>query len=249
MHRRSGPRPGGSRIAQCLVPASRGFDFPARLRIGASYLKMTESDVRALALAGESETVEFKRTTGQLSCAAEALCAFLNAHGGQVLFGVGPDSQIAGQSVSDATMQDVAQVIRRFEPPAPVEIERVPLSSGQEILVLRASDNVEAMPFTYDGRAYQRIGTTTSVTPQETYQRLLLERAHARQRWEKPAITACDSGSRCRGDGAHQAGRYSGRAIGPSRLGSCGRFSRPPGTPSQPPPKDRSSAWPATVSS
>jgi ATP-dependent DNA helicase RecG len=28
------------------------------------------------------------------------------------------------------------------------------------------------MPFTYDGRAYQRIGTTTSVMPQETYQRL-----------------------------------------------------------------------------
>jgi ATP-dependent DNA helicase RecG len=88
------------------------------------------------------------------------------------------------QSVSDATMQGVAQVIRRFEPPAPVEIEQVPLSSGQEILILRASDNVEAMPFTFDGRAYQRIGTTTSVMPQETYQRLLLERAHARQRWE-----------------------------------------------------------------
>jgi ATP-dependent DNA helicase RecG len=145
---------------------------------------MTESDVRALALAGESETVEFKKTTGQLSRAAEALCAFLNAHGGQVLFGVGPDSQVTGQTVSDGTLQDIAQVIRRFEPPAPVEIERVPLSSGQEILVLRTSDNVEAMPFTYDGRAYQRTGTTTSVMPQETYQRLLLERAHARQRWE-----------------------------------------------------------------
>ncbi len=102
----------------------------------------------------------------------ESLCAFLNARGGQVLFGGGRDSQAAGQSVSDATMQDVAQLIRRFEPPAPVEIERVPLSSGQEILIFRASDNGEAMPFTYDGRAYQRIGTTTSVMPQETYQRL-----------------------------------------------------------------------------
>jgi hypothetical protein len=140
-------------------------------------LEMNESDVRALALAGESETVEFKRSTGQLSRGGESLCAFLNARGGQVLFGVGPDSQATGQSVSDATMQDVAQVIRRFEPPAPVEIERIPLSAGQEILVLRTSDNVEAMPFTYDGRAYQRIGTTTSVMPQETYQWLLLKRA------------------------------------------------------------------------
>jgi ATP-dependent DNA helicase RecG len=81
-------------------------------------------------------------------------------------------------------MQDVAQMIRRFEPPAPIEIERVPLGSGQDILVLRVSNiAVEAMPFTYDGRPFQRIGRTTSVMPQETYQRQLLERAHAR-RWE-----------------------------------------------------------------
>jgi hypothetical protein len=78
--------------------------------------------------------------------------------------------------------------VSQFEPPAPVEIERIPLSSGQEILVLRASYNLEAMPFTYDGRAYQRIGTTTSVMPQETYQRLLLERAHARQRLGESAV-------------------------------------------------------------
>ena len=84
---RPSPRPEGSRKCLC-PPASPWFRFSSHLRIGASYLKMTESDVRALALAGESETVEFKRTTGQLSRAAEALCAFLNAHGGQVLFGV-----------------------------------------------------------------------------------------------------------------------------------------------------------------
>jgi ATP-dependent DNA helicase RecG len=110
-------------------------------------------------------------------------CAFLNAGGG-LIFGVSPDCQVVGQSVSDTTMQDVAQMIRRFEPPAPIEIERVPLGSGQDILVLRVSNiAVEAMPFTYDGRPFQRIGRTTSVMPQETYQRQLLERAHAR-RWE-----------------------------------------------------------------
>jgi ATP-dependent DNA helicase RecG len=146
---------------------------------------MTESDVRALALGGESETVEFKRSTGQLSRAGETLCSLLNGNGGQVIFGVAPDSQVVGQSVSDTTMQDVAQMIRRFEPPAPIEIERVPLASGQEIIVLLVSSSaMDAIPFTYDGRPYQRIGTTTSVMPQETYQRLLLERAHARQRWE-----------------------------------------------------------------
>jgi ATP-dependent DNA helicase RecG len=146
---------------------------------------MTETDIRALASSGESETLEFKRSTGQLSRAGETLCAFLNGRGGQVIFGIAPDFQIAGQSISDTTLQDVAQTIRKFEPPAPVEIERIPLTSGHEVLVLRVSNSaMEAVPFTYDGRPYQRIGTTTSQMPQETYQRLLLERAHARQRWE-----------------------------------------------------------------
>jgi ATP-dependent DNA helicase RecG len=37
---------------------------------------------------GESETVELKRSTGQLRRAAETLCAFLNTGGGKVIFGV-----------------------------------------------------------------------------------------------------------------------------------------------------------------
>lgn len=145
---------------------------------------MTEGDIQTLALAGESETIEFKRTTGQLPRAGETLCAFLNGKGGQVIFGVAPDGQVVGQSVSDTTMQDVAQMIRRFEPSAPVDIERVQLGSGQEALVLRVSNSGETVPFTYDGRPYERIGTTTSVMRQQTYQRLLLDRAHARHRWE-----------------------------------------------------------------
>lgn len=43
------------------------------------------------------------------------------------------------------------------------------------------------LPFTYDGRPYQRIGTTTSVMPQERYQELLLRRVHSRRRWENEA--------------------------------------------------------------
>ncbi|MCC6590118.1 MAG: putative DNA binding domain-containing protein [Bryobacterales bacterium] len=170
---------------------------------------MTEGDVQMLALAGESESIEFKRSTGQLPRAGETLCGFLNGKGGHVVFGVAPDGQMVGQSVSDATMQDVAQMIRRFEPPASVDIERVRLGSGQEVLVLRVSISGGE---TYDGRPYQRIGTTTSVMPQQTYQRLLLDRAHARQRWENlPSsfeIEDLDSGEIARTrEGAIAAGR------------------------------------------
>jgi ATP-dependent DNA helicase RecG len=146
---------------------------------------MTFAEIEDLVRQGESETLEFKKSTGQLSRAAETLCAFLNSCGGRVLIGVMPAGKIVGQLVADGTLQDVAQMLKRFDPPPPVQVHRVRMpSSAHEILVLEAADSPENRPFTFDGRSYERIGTTTPVMPQENYQRLILERAHALQRWE-----------------------------------------------------------------
>jgi ATP-dependent DNA helicase RecG len=146
---------------------------------------MKVNEIDALVRCGESDTLELKKTTGQLSRAAETICGFLNGHGGIVVFGVTPDREIVGQTVSDSTVQDLAQCLKRFEPPAPVQVERIALpDSAHELLVLRTDASHESRPFTIDGRPYERISSTTSVMPQEKYQRLLLERAHSSQRWE-----------------------------------------------------------------
>jgi ATP-dependent DNA helicase RecG len=103
-------------------------------------------------------------------------------------------NKIIGQIVADRTLQDLAQCFKRFEPPAPIQTRRVPLANSDcEVLVLQAAASYETRPFAFDGRSYERIGSTTSVMPQETYQRLLLERAHAKQRWENlPAAVALE---------------------------------------------------------
>ena len=44
--------------------------------------------IAALVASGESETLEFKETTGTRREATMTMCAFLNQGGGQVLFGV-----------------------------------------------------------------------------------------------------------------------------------------------------------------
>jgi ATP-dependent DNA helicase RecG len=49
---------------------------------------------------GESETLEFKRSTGELKEAMQTLCAFLNGKGGTVLFGIRPDGNPEGQEVT-----------------------------------------------------------------------------------------------------------------------------------------------------
>lgn len=45
--------------------------------------------LQSLIALGESETLEFKRSTPELRRASETLCAFLNGDGAQVLVGVG----------------------------------------------------------------------------------------------------------------------------------------------------------------
>lgn len=62
--------------------------------------RMTADRISELVAAGETETLEFKSTTGQRSDAAKTLCAMLNQRGGHVLFGVTPkepwsDSRLA----------------------------------------------------------------------------------------------------------------------------------------------------------
>jgi len=142
-------------------------------------------EVERLAGLGESETVEYKRGTGQLGSAAKSLCGFLNTAGGQVLIGVGSDGRILGQLVSDSTMQEIGNTLSRFEPAAPVDIERVALPDADlEVIVLSVPARSDLVPFTYDGRPYRRLGSSTERMPQEQYQQLLLQRAHGRHRWE-----------------------------------------------------------------
>lgn len=155
---------------------------------------MNFAEIENLVRRGESDELEFKTSTGQLSRAAETLCGFLNQGGGTVLFGISPAGQIVGQIVRDGTQRDVAQILKRFEPPPVVRIWRVPIpQSDHEVLALVALDSRSSRPFTFDGRPYERIGATTSVMRRENYQRLLLESAHSTQRWERlPAAIALE---------------------------------------------------------
>ena len=93
---------------------------------------MTLQDLEQLVAAGESETVEFKKSTAQLTRAGETLCAFLNGQGGRVFMGVTPEGRILGQQVADSTLREVAAMLARFEPPALISQERIGLPNGAE---------------------------------------------------------------------------------------------------------------------
>ena len=56
-------------------------------------------------LGKESETLEFKNTTGELREAIDDICAILNKHGKGVLyFGVKPNGDVCGQTVTASSL-------------------------------------------------------------------------------------------------------------------------------------------------
>lgn len=144
---------------------------------------MKLSTLKKLVAEGESQRLEFKTSTSDLRGAMETVCAFLNAAGGELLFGVGSDGRIRGQSISDNTLRELAAEIARIEPLANIDIQRIKISDTNEVLALRTTGHPSA-PYTYNGRAFRRVTSTTKLMPQSEYHRRLLERDQSQQRWE-----------------------------------------------------------------
>jgi ATP-dependent DNA helicase RecG len=143
---------------------------------------MNRHGLAALAKQGESERLEFKRSTGQRSDAAKTVCAMLNGLGGFVLLGVLDDGSVVGQDVSPRSLEDISTELRRIEPPAFPEIETIALENGRSVIALGVTGG--GGPYSYEGRPYYRLGPTTIPMPRTKYERLLLERMHAMARWE-----------------------------------------------------------------
>lgn len=134
--------------------------------------------------AGEGPTLEFKKSTGELKEGLQTLCAFLNGTGGMVLFGVNRKGVVEGQQVSEQTIHEITAAFDRFEPPVPVEISRIKVGRGREVVALVTKPNTETVPFTFESRPFERVGNTTRKMSQKHYEALLFKRAHAHTRWE-----------------------------------------------------------------
>ena len=75
---------------------------------------------------GESEGIEFKRSTSLLKEAIQTLCAFANHRGGILYFGIADDRKIIGQTVTDDTLKNVANSIKlNTDPKLYPQVERV----------------------------------------------------------------------------------------------------------------------------
>ena len=143
--------------------------------------------LQALVAAGESLTLELKKSTAEKERACRSLCALANGQGGFVVFGVTPAGKLVGQKVTDRTLEELAQEFQGFEPPLFPQLQRIQItegdSTGLEALLVQV-ERATHTPVTYRGVPYERVLNTTRVMPRANYQRLLIEAMHTTDRWE-----------------------------------------------------------------
>jgi len=147
---------------------------------------MNLSELKTLVRKGESERVEFKKSTGQRTSAAKTVCAMLNGLGGFVIFGVNDKGELVGQQVSTKTIEGISRELNKIDPPAFPDIETINLKGDRAVIVLTITGG--GGPYTFDGRPYLRHGPTTVIMPQDEYNKRLMERLHAVRRWENEPV-------------------------------------------------------------
>ena len=91
-------------------------------------------------LGKENETIEFKKSTGEVKSAMDDLAAMLNKHTfGKVYFGVKPNGDVCGQTVSASSLDDVARTVKEaIRPMIYPEIQEIAID-GKPVIVLTAS--------------------------------------------------------------------------------------------------------------
>jgi ATP-dependent DNA helicase RecG len=90
--------------------------------------------LQALIAAGESLTLELKKSTAEKDRACRSLCAMANGQGGRVVIGVTPAGKVVGQKVTDRTLEELAQEFQGFEPPLFPQLQRIPVPVAGKIV-------------------------------------------------------------------------------------------------------------------
>lgn len=150
---------------------------------------MNIEELKLLVAKGESNVLEFKTSTATLKAAFETICGFLNSKGGTVLVGVKDNGKITGQIINDKTKREIANEIKQIEPSAVIDVDYIKIKENTVVITIQVNRG-HHVPYTYDGRAFDRRETETHRMSQHRYEQLLVERGQLNHSWEEIAANS-----------------------------------------------------------
>lgn len=148
---------------------------------------MTIEEIKTIIARDENRVLELKKTTGELVKGMQTLCAFLNSDGGWLFFGITPKLEVLGQNVTDSTQRDIAHEMTKIEPAIslPIQIIDIPERPGFSVIGIHSdAAKFGDAPYTYDGRPYYKVESTTVLMPRSMFEERLRRSNPSRFAWE-----------------------------------------------------------------
>ena len=135
-------------------------------------------------LGHETETLEFKKTTGELKEGVVSIAAILNKHQkGELYFGIKPDGTPIGQQISEKTLRDISQEIaNHIEPRIYPEIAVIHIDDKDCIHVSFEGHNT---PYFAYNVARIRVADEDKVMSQQELTDYIMERQSSEGVWER----------------------------------------------------------------
>ena len=148
---------------------------------------MTIEEIKTIIARDENRVLELKKTTGELVKGMQTLCAFLNSDGGWLFFGITPKLEVLGQNVTDSTQREIAHEMTKIEPAIslPIQIIDIPERPGLSVIGIHSdAAKFGDAPYTYDGRPYYKVESTTVLMPRSMFEERLRRSNPSRFAWE-----------------------------------------------------------------
>lgn len=90
----------------------------------------------------ETETMEFKKSTGELKEAVISISSMLNKHAfGVLYFGVKNDGTVIGQEIGDNTLRDISQAIANHLKPQVIPTISLQLIDEMNVIEVQVNGN------------------------------------------------------------------------------------------------------------
>jgi len=138
----------------------------------------------------ETETLEFKKTTGETKEAVISIASILNKCGkGEIYFGIRNDGTPFGQQIGDATLRDVSKTISdNLKPQIFPIINAVTINDKDCIRIAFEGDNP---PYYAYGRAYIRVADEDKQISPDELESFIIRKYDQVSNWDSSPAKIC----------------------------------------------------------
>ena len=123
-------------------------------------MRLTATDIKSIARSGEGYNAEFKiRVPAKVREIAAEVCAFANAAGGVILFGIDDDNEICGIDISNVKRSAIMDSLNQINPDIFCPFYFIEVD-GRRVAVIEVSSGPQK-PYTLSGAIYIRQGANS----------------------------------------------------------------------------------------